>query len=167
MFAQAVIDSLEFARTAQTLHGDLPVPGLTRLQDSLHDALGRIEVVVRGGKDAQHRPTLRLEITGTLHLRCQRCLGRLDYPLQLSNVLLLVSQAEADSGALDDVEVDWIVASRELELATLIEDEIILGLPYAPRHGDGQCEQGGATTYREEGAPSPFSRLAALRRDHH
>ena len=66
MFAQAVIDSLEFARTAQTLHGDLPVPDLARLQDSLHDALGRVEVVVQGGKDAQRRPIIRLDISGML-----------------------------------------------------------------------------------------------------
>ena len=166
MFAQAVIDSLEFARTAQMLRGDLPVPGLTRLQDSLHDALGRVEVVVEGGMDAQRRPVLKLKIDGALHLRCQRCLGQLDYPLQLSNVLLLVSQAEADSGAFDDVEGDWIVASPELDVAALVEDEIILSLPYAPRHGEGQCEHGGAT-YRNEGAASPFSRLAALKRGHH
>lgn len=166
MFAQAVIDSLEFARTAQTLHGDLPVPGLTRLQDSLHDTLGRVEVVVEGGKDAQRRPVLKLKITGALHLRCQRCLGRLDHPLQLSNVLLLLSQAEVDSGAFDEVETDWIVASPELDVAALVEDEIILSLPYAPRHGEGQCEHGGAT-YRNEGAASPFSKVAALKRGHH
>ncbi|MGW8184003.1 MAG: YceD family protein [Burkholderiales bacterium] len=166
MFAQAVIDSLEFARTGQTLHGDLPVPDLARLQDSLHDALGRVEVIVEGGKDAQRRPVLKLAITGALHLRCQRCLGRLDYPLQLSNVLLLVSQAEADSGAFDEVETDWIVASPELDVAALVEDEIILSLPYAPRHGEGQCEQGGARV-RDNGAASPFAKLSALKRNHH
>ena len=37
---RTVIDSLEFARTGQTLRGSLPVSGLTRLQDSLYDTLG-------------------------------------------------------------------------------------------------------------------------------
>lgn len=165
MFAQAVIDSLEFARTEQTLHGNLPVPSLVRLQDSLHDALGQVEVIVRGGKDAQRRPIIRLDITGMLHLRCQRCLGRLDYPLQLGNSLLLVSQAEADSGALDEIEADWIVASRELDVAALVEDEIILSLPYAPRHAEEQCERGAARD-RDGGAASPFAKLATLKRDH-
>jgi uncharacterized protein len=166
MFAQAVIDSLEFARTEQTLDGNLPVTSLVRLQDNLYDALGQVDVVVQGGKDAQGRPILRLDITGALHLRCQRCLGQLDYPLRLSNRLLLVSQAEADSGALDDMEAEWIAASPDLDVVALVEDEIILSLPYAPRHAEGQCEQGGARD-RDDGATSPFAKLAALKRDHH
>lgn len=166
MFAQAVIDSLEFARTEQTLHGNLPVPGLLRLQDSLHDALGQVDVVVQGGKDGRRRPILRLDVTGALHLRCQRCLGQLDYPLRLSNTLLLVSQAEAESEELDEMEADWIVASSELDVAALIEDEIILSLPYAPRHAEGQCEQGGARN-QDDGAALQFAKLAALKKDHH
>lgn len=166
MFAQAVIDSLEFARTEQTLHGELPVAGLGRLQDWLHDALGQMEIIVQGGRDARLRPVLNLAITGALHLRCQRCLGQLDYPLRVSSTLLLVSQAEADAGDLDEVEVDWIVASRELDVAVLVEDELILSLPYAPRHAEGQCTYGGNTESRH-GKPSPFAKLAELKKGHH
>ncbi|MDH3288956.1 MAG: YceD family protein [Betaproteobacteria bacterium] len=166
MFAQAVIDSLEFARTEQTLHGNLRVSGLLRLQDSLQDAQGQVDVVVQGGKDGQRRPILRLDVTGALHLRCQRCLGRLDYPLRLSNTLLLVSGAEAESEEFDEMEADWIVASAELDVAALIEDEIILSLPYAPRHAEGQCERGGARNL-DDGAASQFAKLAVLKKDHH
>jgi uncharacterized protein len=163
MFAQAVIDSLEFARTEQTLHGNLPVSSLARLQDCLHDALGQVEIVVRGGKDAQRRPVLKVSMHGALHLRCQRCLGRLDYPLQVDNTLLLVTQAEADSGELDEAEADWIVASRELDVASLVEDELILSLPYAPRHAEGQCTHNGTMEVRH-GKPSPFAKLAELKK---
>ena len=52
-FAQTVIDSLEFARTGQTLRGSLPLLGLARLKDSLADALGTVEFEVRGGEDAR------------------------------------------------------------------------------------------------------------------
>jgi uncharacterized protein len=166
MFAQAVIDSLEFARTEQTLHGELPIASLARLQDWLHDALGQVEIVVQGGKDAQLRPVLHLAITGALHLRCQRCLGQLDYPLLMSNTLLLVSEAEADAGDLDEMEVDWIVASRELDVAGLVEDELILSLPYAARHAEGQCTHGAAVEARH-GEPSPFAKLAELKKGHH
>lgn len=166
MFAQAVIDSLEFARTEQTLRGEVPVTSLGRLQDCLHDGLGHVEVVVRGGKDAQRRPILSLDITGTLNLRCQRCLGPFEYPLQLSNTLLLVSQAEAQSGELDDMDADWIVASPALNVAALIEDELILDLPFAPRHAEGRCSH---VMVKEEGdgRASPFAKLGALKKEHH
>lgn len=164
--AQAVIDSLEFARTEQTLRGSLPVSGLVRLQESLHDALGHVEFVVRGGSDARRRPILTLDITGTLHLQCQRCLGPLDYPLRLTNTLLLVSRAEAESEELDDGEVERIAESTELDVASLIEDEIILKLPYAPRHEEGRCRHGlGAAP--DDARVSAFAKLAALKKDSH
>ena len=165
MFAQAVIDSLEFARTEQTLHGMLPVSSLTRLQDSLHDALGQVEISVQGGTDAQRRPVLNLDITGALYLRCQRCLGRLEFPVQVRNTLLLVSQADADRGEFDELETDWIVASRELPIAGLVEDELILSLPYSPRHAEGQCAHGEASAAVAAKA-SPFAKLAELKKSH-
>ena len=94
MPAQTVIDSLEFARTGQALRGSLPVPGLLRLRDSLAETPGEVEFMVQGGHDARQRPILSLDISGTLRLQCQRCLGALDYPLRLSNTLRLVSAGE-------------------------------------------------------------------------
>lgn len=160
----SVIDSLEFARTGQTLRGNLPVSGLTRLHDGLFDSQGEVEYALRGGCDERGRPTLTLEIRTVLHLRCQRCLGLLDYPMQLANTVLLVGAAEAESGALDDEALEWIVASAALDVDELVEDEIILSLPYAPRHEEGSCRH---EAMREETAPGPFAALAALRKDIH
>src|SRR5262245_11696863 len=100
--SRTVIDSLEFARTGQTLGGSLAVAGLTRLQDSLYDTLGLVDFVVQGGYDSRRRPTLRLDVSGMLHLKCQRCLGQLDFPLRLSSTLLLASAVEAAASRLDE-----------------------------------------------------------------
>jgi uncharacterized protein len=164
MSAQTVIDSLEFARTGQILRGSLPIIDLTRLRDSLYDTLGLVDFVMQGGLDARHRPILSLEVSGVLHLRCQRCLGNVDYPLRLSNILLLASPAEADSGALDDEEGEWIEPAAQLDVAGLVEDEIVLGLPYSPRHADGECVPGGDSSARNE-QQTAFAKLAALKRD--
>ena len=163
MSAQTVIDSLEFARTEQILRGSLPILGLTRLQDSLYDAVGLVDFVVQGGHDARRRPTLSLEVSGVLHLRCQRCLGQLDFPLQLVGTVLVGNPGDT-AGALADEENEWIEASAQLDVASLVEDEIILGLPYSPRHTEGQCR------VRQDGAArdmqrSAFEKLAALKRD--
>jgi uncharacterized protein len=162
---RTVVDSLDFARTEGTLRGSLPIAGLTRLHESLHDTLGRLEYVVRGGADARRRPTLMLEIRGTLHLRCQRCLGVLDHTLRIANTLVLVSPAEAESAQADEDEFEWIAASPALDVAVLIEDEVILSLPYAPRHEEGRC--GWADAAREPVRSAAFARLAALRKDDH
>jgi uncharacterized protein len=163
---QTVIDSLEFAQTGQTLRGSLPLPGLIRLKDSLADAVGTVEFEVRGGQDARGRPILMVAIRGMLHLQCQRCLGALDHPLQMLNTLVLVTGGAGTAGELDDEEIEWIEASHELDLAALIEDEILLSLPYAPRHGEGSCRPLGAAV-AEGDAASAFAKLAELKRNTH
>lgn len=163
---QTVIDSLEFARTGQTLRGSLPLLGLARLKDSLADALGAVEFEVRGGHDARRRPILKLAIHGVLRLQCQRCLGAFEHPLQVLNTLLLVTAGESAAGDLDEEDAEWIEASGELDVATLVEDEIILSLPYAPRHEAGSCSQAGAPA-ADGAAASAFARLAVLKQKNH
>jgi uncharacterized protein len=162
--AQAVIDSLEFARTGQSLSGSLPLPALTRLQDSLFDDLGEVRFEVRGGHDARRRPVLTLEISGVLHLQCQRCLGALDYALELSSTVRLESDGEAAASEFDDAEDEWIEASAALDVAKLVEEEILLSLPYAPRHGEGQCPPGARAAAGEKQGTA-FAKLAALKRN--
>ncbi len=146
------------------MRGSLPVTGLARLRDSLYDTLGLVYFVVQGGLDARHRPILGLEVSGVLHLRCQRCLGNLDHPLRIGSTLLLASPSEAASGALDDEEGEWIEPGAQLDIAALVEDEIILGLPYSPRHADGLCGPGRDLSHTGE-QHTAFTTLAALKRD--
>jgi uncharacterized protein len=161
---QTVIDSLEFARNGQTRRGSLPLPGLTRLRDSLVDTLGAVEFEVKGGHDARRRPILILAIHGMLHLQCQRCLGAIEHPLQVLNTLLLVTAGESAAGNLDEEDAEWVEASGNFDVATLVEDEIILSLPYAPRHDEGSCRQAG-TAAADGGEASAFARLAALKQN--
>lgn len=162
----SVIDSLEFARTGQTLRGTLPIPGLARLRDGLYDDAGEVAFAVRGGHDARQRPILMLDISGVLRLRCQRCLGVLDYPLRLINTLLLLEQAEIASPELDQEQVEWVEASPALDVSGLIEDEILLSLPYSPRHDEGRCRQASGAAANDVKI-SAFSALAALKKDSH
>lgn len=160
-----VIDSLEFARAEQELRGSLRAASLARLQNCLLDAGGRLAFLVKGGRDDQRRPILTVEITGVLHLQCQRCLGLLDYPLLLLNTLRLVRRGEnLDAEADDPDAADCIEASPELDVAVLIEDEILLTLPFAPRHPEGACESALGTMPRDAAKPSAFAKLAALKK---
>jgi DUF177 domain-containing protein len=140
MSARTVIDSLEFARAGQALQGSIPVASLARLEDCLYDPAGNLQFAVTGGRDDERRLVLLLNVSGVLHLQCQRCLGQLVYPLQLSTTLRLVrpganlKEMDADPEAPDCVE-----AGTELDVVNLIEDEILLSLPLSPRHAEGAC----------------------------
>jgi len=163
MSAQAVIDSLEFAQAEQELRGNLPVADLARLHDCLYDTTGSVDFAVKGGHDDRKRPVLALEIRGLLHLQCQRCLKQMDYPLRLSCVLGLVRQGEnlAETDADPDA-VDCVEASTELDVAGLIEDEILLSLPFSPRHEESEC--GNQIENANRDRSSAFAKLAELKK---
>lgn len=166
MSAQTVIDSLEFAHAGQELRGSLPVTRLARLRDGLFDPVGDVEFTLRGGRDEERRPILQLEISGPLHLQCQRCLGMLEYPLGVCSTLLLVRPGADVSATADDPEApDCIEASAQLDVVALIEDEILLSLPFAPRHVEGSCRSAFAKDPGERDAEkrSAFSGLAGLK----
>jgi uncharacterized protein len=165
MAEPAVIDSLEFARSEQELTGALPVARLERLHDVLTDTDGTLAYTLRGGKDERQRPFLELAIGGELHLQCQRCLETLNYPVRLESRLLVIPRGEQLDELMDDPSApDAIEANAELNVAELLEDEVLLSLPLSPRHAEGECES--RTRRDEDGAnrPSAFSQLAALRR---
>jgi uncharacterized protein len=164
MSGQTVIDSLEFARAAQELRGSVPVARLARLQDCLFDTDGEVHFAVRGGYDTERRPTLQVEISGVLHVQCQRCLSALEYPLRLSNRLLLLGEGENWGAEADDPEAaDCIDASPEMDVVALIEDEIVLSLPFAPRHTEDRCQGVFDRHEREMKKPSAFAKLAVLK----
>jgi uncharacterized protein len=165
MSAPAVIDALEFARSAQESSGSVRVSALPRLEDLLYDSAGSLSFRLRGGRDNRNRPMLALEVTGGLHLQCQRCLGLLDYPLQVANTLLVGPPGAQPEDDLEDPDApDTIEANPELDVVALVEDEVLLSLPLAPRHAEGECVSRFETQSREGAARSAFEKLAALKR---
>jgi uncharacterized protein len=166
MSAAAVIDSLVFARAEQFVVGSLPVANLKRLEDVLFDNEGAVSYEVRGGRSARNRPQLELRITGRLHLQCQRCLGLLNYAVDVTNILLLVANgSQADDEADDPEAPDVIEATPELDVAGLIEDEVLLSLPLAPRHPEGACASRiGHAVGEDAQLQTAFAKLAGLKR---
>jgi uncharacterized protein len=165
MSAAAVIDALEFARALQELRGSLPVVSLRRLEDVLFDGEGSLEYAVRGSRDDRNRPQLELQITGGLHLQCQRCLGMLEYDVAERNTLLVVQRGADPEEDIDDPDAaDTIEATPELDVAALIEEEVLLSLPLAPRHPEGTCQSRFGSMLEGAEPPKPFAELAALKR---
>ena len=166
MSAPAVIDCLEFARSGQTQHGSLPVASLRRLEDALYDSEGDLDYELKGTRDERNRPQLSLTIEGHLHLQCQRCLGPLHYAVEIANTLLVLSEPQSDQQLADPEAPDAIESSPELDVAGLIEDEVLLSLPLAPRHPAGVCTSRLAQRDDSGESKSAFAKLASLKNAH-
>jgi uncharacterized protein len=126
-----VIDGLQFARAALERRGVVRVERLPRLAQSQCSTEG-LEYHVRGGRAGNGKPCLWLSVRGSMELPCQRCLDPIRIPIAIDAELQLAETVREISEA--DDEIDRVLASRCMDVASLVEDEVILALPMAPRH---------------------------------
>ena len=160
MSRRVVIDSLAFAVEGRSLRGELPLAALSRLLDLLTDSDGFLRYGIDGGLGPRNRSQLVVKVDGVVSLCCQRCLEPLEYPLQLCSLLEFVdSDSDLTQDDLEDDSRDFLPAQKELDVALLVEDEVLLALPAAPRHDDCVLPGGGQASAVE----SPFSVLAGLK----
>jgi uncharacterized protein len=163
MSHQPVIDGFEFASAGATQQGKMAVAEFSRLRDQLASDAGEVAYEVRGLRDERGRPSLLVSVRGTLQLRCQRCLEAMPFEVEEQDLLVLAAtQAEIDADPADAQAPDRVLAGKKMAVRDLVEDELVLALPYAPRH-EG-CSPRAAGEGQEES--SPFAALRGLLRKH-
>lgn len=155
-----IIDSFAFAREGRALEGTLAVSSLERLHDQLADAAGELAFRVQGRQGRRGEPLLKIEVSGALALSCQRCLEAIRFDVDIDSLLELVPEgAELSQDELEDDTRDFLPVAGDLDVAQLVEDEVLLALPVAPRHErcglPGTAEAGDRIT--------PFAALAGLK----
>lgn len=157
MSRAGTIDGPQFARDRGVLAGALDIGALPRLAASGCTA-ATLRYRVSGGTNAQGRPCLGVEVSGPASLICQRCLGVLEFEVAVGAELEL-AESEREIAAADD-DVDRVLATRAMDVAALVEDEVLLVLPMAPMHD--RCEAGMDESRAQRAGP--FAALASLRR---
>jgi len=164
MSHQPVIDGFEFATAGATQEGTLPLRSFPRLQDVIVSDKGEAAYTLSGVRDERGRPSLRLKVQATLQLRCQRCLGPLPHEVDTDEILVLAaSQAEIDADPMTPEAPSRVIAGKEMAVRDLVEDELILALPYAARHED--CETGPEA--HDKAVSSPFAGLRGMMQRKH
>ncbi len=161
---QPVIDGFEFASAGATQQGALPLSEFPRLRDLLATDAGEVAYEVKGLRDERGRPSLRLSVKATVQLRCQRCLEPMRVDVDEDELLVLAAtQAEIDADPTDAEAPDRVLGGKAMPLRDLVEDQLILALPYAPRH-----ERCAAGAEKEEAQQQdkvlPFAALKAMMR---
>ncbi|MEO8224662.1 MAG: DUF177 domain-containing protein [Gammaproteobacteria bacterium] len=78
-------------------------------------------------------PQVRLTVTGAVNLVCQRCLQPFTWPVKLDSLLTLVRSDEEAAGLADRFETA-LLTDAGLEMAAVVEDEVLATLPLSPRH---------------------------------
>lgn len=154
-------DPFKFAAEGRRLTGSVPLAELGRLADVLIERDGDVVYEVSGDIGADRKPRLVVSASSMLVLRCQRCLEPMRLPLRVQSVLQLVRPGQAiPDEELEIEEFDAIEATPDMDALAIVEDEIVLAVPIAPRHEDCDVPRPSDGAEKE----SPFAALAKLRK---
>lgn len=174
-----LIDTHEVCRRADSARGSVALASMPRLASLLAAPDGDLDWGLAGRSalraDGSRQSFLELRLDARPVMRCVRCLEPVAVDLSEQRAYRLVGdEDQASREDADDDEYDVLVASRRFDLAQLIEDEAIMGLPAAPRHTDCRApgtHESGAPMQDEPTAPTqpdatanPFAVLAGLRK---
>jgi uncharacterized protein len=147
-----ISNSNRFVERRESVDGAVLLSELPRLADRLAPGLDLtaeppLTWKISGTHDSEGRAALSIFVEGNVPLACQRCLGRLDYWVSQTTVAL-IARSEAELIKLDDAtDMEVLLCDKGIDTLTLIEDELLLTLPFSPMHevGDPECVIGAST----------------------
>ena len=121
---------------------------LKRLSAAVSALLGPLEVTLQGvpvvgPQRGPRRMLLRVAVRGKVELVCQRCLRVFARPLDAefeAEVSAESLPAKAPQAPIESMEELVCAPGEHVDIVTLVEDEALLGLPFAPRCGRPECE---------------------------
>lgn len=128
---------------------------------------GRVQADAAGVDEAW----LHLSAETRLPLTCQRCLGPVDVDLHFARDFRFVATEELAEIEDEESEEDVLVISRSFDLLDLVEDEMLMDLPAAPKHD--VCPQPVKLSAKDADfaetepteKPNPFAVLGKLKKD--
>ncbi len=151
------------ADVGRSFRGTLPVDRMTRLAPLLASKEGELGIEIAFDLDERRIRTLKGTIRGEVELVCQRCLGALQFPLDLGFRLGIIT-SDGEIVRLPEGYEPLLVTGDPIKTFELIEDEILLAVPSIPMHtGVESCETGHVNQPVAE-KENPFAVLGKLKR---
>lgn len=149
--------------------GLIPLRRLGKLKELLLDDGGDVQLSIRIYRDHARRLLMDGQLDATLSMACQRCLGQVETDVSHPIALQLVLDDEAARSVMRERE-PWIY-DEEILVSELVEEELLLALPFSVLHESADdCDPDGPT-WQDEPLPeagempakeekrSPFSDL--------
>lgn len=163
MSAEPVIDVRELAKSGTCLAGTVPAAGFARLVDLLLEDGAKVDYRISGRLDGDENPRVMIGVSGRLTMRCQRCLGPVLQIIEACRELRFLSDpAQLPDVADEDADVDDLLTPPAMHVLEWVEEEILLGLPIAPRHEEGGCLPPVNPAAEPDAAANRFAVLAGL-----
>lgn len=140
----------------------IPVARMERIAELLVRDDGMVTGNVAFSRE-EGRIIAEVTLAAQLAPRCQRCLEPMLLPIESSSRVALLESEEAAAGVPPELETALAPEGR-VRLADLVEEELLLAMPAAPRH-EGQCPGGKVEEAQEsisQTTQRPFAGLGDL-----
>lgn len=160
------VDPRKLAEREVRIQGLASIDGMPRLKSYLVDSSeGDISVDLLFSLDQQRIRTVTGSAEGRVQMACQRCLEPVEVTVQAS-FNLAIAPSEEVAKTLPRYYDPLVVEEEDVELWSVVEEELILNLPVVPYHDDCSIQTSfGEAAPEDEKAqkPNPFSVLAQLK----
>ncbi len=154
------VDCRRLLAAGGTLSGTIAATRLTRV-DGLFRARAAVSAELTLSRDDNDRMVVNGHFSAPLDAQCQRCLDWMAIEVEGEFELDVVESANAADR--DDDDLVYSVAHR-LDIAALVEDEVLLACPMIPVHAERDCggEQAPSPRVPSEKRYKPFAALDQL-----
>ena len=109
----------------------VPVAELPRLRSRL-EASGSVEGRVHFTREAG-LAVAEITVRGTAVLQCQRCMERLEAPVETRSRVALIAN-EAEAGRVPEDLEPMLAPGGRISIREIVEEELMLFLPIVPSH---------------------------------
>jgi uncharacterized protein len=139
-FAARRLDVKGFAEDGGSINGEEQVQKHARLMAETQGRGGDLPVAwsatgeLRNPGHVHPEIWLHLKADTVLPLTCQRCLAPVEVAVAVERSFRFVPDEDMAAAQDDESEEDVLALSRSFDLVELVEDELLMELPLAPRH---------------------------------
>jgi len=115
------------------LSGELAVGTLTRLKSLLHSEVGSVRATLRFRQRGDGWLASELEYRAVVELECQRCLEPFRHALE-DTVNIAIADRDSLPATVPEGFEPFELEDARLQPAQVVEDELIVSIPLAPKH---------------------------------
>ena len=163
------LDPRKAALREAVICGSVTLTGLSRFAQALATDEGLVKAQLAFSRDQENRYIVVVTVSASVVVTCQRCLEPMPLELSATNHLAVVGDEEQAAQLPTQLE-PLLVPGEECKLWEVVEDELILSLPFASYHDTEACKE----TLRDFNAsaepaapeaerPNPFEVLEQLK----
>lgn len=162
------IDPRKLAERGVRIEGSTELKFMPNLTSMLVDDQASVWIDLQFDRDELKIRTVQGSAGGKLAMTCQRCLEPVKIDVE-AKFNLAIAPTEEHAKNLPKYYDPLIVEGDELELLTMVEEELILTLPIVPYHDDCSIQTSfgeevtDTSTDTDSDKTNPFSVLATLK----